>query len=99
MKNLMIVTVKYGAGRLTMTTGRFTYDTSDGKMTDKVILAKEYGRDRYIDQAVDYLKDNGHDVVGTDDNYYGVSYIIVAPKDGTFKSISGKHEKSIGLEA
>ena len=95
MQNLMLVKVKYSSSSYTLSTERFTYSNFTGTdgVQDTVRITKKYNDEPYIDEAVRYLTERGHNVIGTDLSDSKVDYIVVASTDGTFKSISGKHEK------
>ena len=101
MHNYMIVKVKYTNSGMTLSTDRFDYYTSSGEhKRDRVQLRTDYTYNTKVEQAAAWLKDNGHNVVGTDSWGRDTGYIIVDATDNGFKSISGKHEKWLAtLEA
>ena len=94
MTNYMIVKVKYTDSGMVLSTDRFDYYTSSGEhRRDRVILRRDYSYNDKMAQAVAWLKDNGHNVVGTDSWGRDMGFVVVDAIDHNFKSISGKHEK------
>jgi hypothetical protein len=91
--NYMVVTVKYTHRSFTLSSGRFTYEDFDGtKHLDKKTFVKN--GEAVKERAIKYLEqERGMNVVATDDTYKDITYIIVAPGDDGFNSVSGKFEK------
>lgn len=91
--NYMIVTVKYTHQSFTLSSGRFTYEDFDGtKHIDKKTFKKNGEAVR--ERAIKYLEEKrGLKVLGTDDTYRDITYIVVAPGEDGFSSVSGNFEK------
>ena len=93
MKKFMIVTVKYTNNYIKMSTGLFSYTGFMGEIGNKdtLTLVKDHAKyDWFVEQAIDKLKKDGHNVVGTDQSNEGVDYIIVGASEDGFKPIGEK---------
>lgn len=92
-QNVMIVTVNYTFSSFTLTSTRFTYEDFDGtKHIDRKMFRKN--GEEVLERVAKYLRDDrGMNIVGCDNSASGKTYVVIAPSEDGFKSVSGNFEK------